>query len=294
MKISEIMESENGSKKYLLSASDSDLRKSVESTFFIHTNQHLPYLCISSQYGCAVGCVFCETGRQQPLGNMTTEQIVQQVLLCHEHLLHSEALGDSQRLNTILFAGMGEPMLNLKEISGAIAEFKKQTLADRVTLTTVGIRHAGDKIYDLPLDMISISLHATTDEQRNMLIPSKAKFGIKDLLDHFSAYHHHKNVPVIVNYLMLEGINDSQEDLARLKDLVDKDTFIIKLKYLNEVSDINGITLNPSEKMQSFAKALTEAGFRCISDISDGTEILGGCGQLKSQVRDIRSKYRIM
>lgn len=294
MKISEIVESENGSKKYLLSASDSDLRKSVESTFFMHTDQHLPYLCISSQYGCAVGCVFCETGRQQPLGNMTTEQIVQQVLLCHEHLLHSGALGDSQRLNTILFAGMGEPMLNLKEISGAITEFKKQTLANRVTLTTVGIRHAGDKIYELPLDMISISLHATTDEQRDMLIPSKAKFGIKDLLDHFSTYHHHTGVPVIVNYLMIEGINDSQEDLARLKDLVDKDTFIIKLKYLNEVSDINGITLNPSEKMPFFAQSLTEAGFRCISDKSDGTEIWGGCGQLKSQVRDIRSKYRIM
>ncbi|WP_099134827.1 hypothetical protein [Xenorhabdus budapestensis] len=78
------------------------------------------------------------------------------------------------------------------------------------------------------------------------------------------------------------------------KDLVDKDIFVIKLKYLNEVSDINGISLNPSEEIPAFAKALTEAGCRCISDKSDGTEILGGCGQLKSQVRDIRSKYRIM
>ncbi|QTL38588.1 radical SAM protein [Xenorhabdus budapestensis] len=294
MKISEVVESENGSKKYLLSASDSDLRKSVESTFFMHTEQRLPYLCRSSQYGCAVGCVFCETGRQQPLGNMTTEQIVQQVVLCRDHLLHSGALGGDEGLNTILFAGMGEPILNLKEISGAVTEFKKQTLANRATLTTGGIRHAGDKIYDLPLDTVSISLHATTDEQRNMLIPSKAKFGIKELLEHFSTYHHHTGVPVIVNYLMLEGINDSQQDLTRLKDLVDKDIFVIKLKYLNEVSDINGISLNPSEEMPAFAKALTEAGFRCISDKSDSTEILGGCGQLKSQVRDIRSKYRIM
>ncbi|PHM60737.1 hypothetical protein Xsto_03705 [Xenorhabdus stockiae] len=294
MIISEVVESDNGSKKYLLSASDSDLRKSVESTFFKHTEQHLPYLCISSQYGCAVGCVFCETGRQKPLGNMTTEQIVQQVLLCREHLLNSGSLGDNQELNTILFAGMGEPMLNLKEISGAVTEFKSQSLANRVTLTSVGIRHTADKLYDLPLDTISISLHATTDEQRDMLIPSKAKFSTKDLLEYFAAYHQNTGVPVIVNYLMLEGINDSQEDLARLKDLVDKDTFIIKLKYLNEVSSIDGIILNPSEEMPAFAKALTEAGFRCISDKSDGTEILGGCGQLKSQIRDIRSKYRIM
>ncbi|MDX7988652.1 radical SAM protein [Xenorhabdus sp. 12] len=294
MKISEVVESPNGSKKYLLSANDLDLRKSVESTYFLHTNQHVPYLCISSQYGCAVGCVFCETGRQQPLGNMTTEQIVQQVVLCREHLSHSGALEDSQNLNTILFAGMGEPMLNLKEISGAISEFRRQALTERVTLTTVGIRHSGDKLYDIPLDTVSISLHATTDELRDMLIPSKAKFGVTDLLEHFSTYHNHTGTPIIVNYLMLDGINDSSEDLARLKDLVDKNIFTIKLKYLNEVSDINGITLNPSKNMSFFYNELTKEGFKCILDISDGTEILGGCGQLKSQVRDIRGKYKII
>lgn len=113
MEIVERTRSTDGGCKYLLSTGD--LIKTVESTLFYLDEQQLPYLCVSCQIGCAIGCVFCETGRQKHLENLDSDQIIRQVEVCLDDL-KEETKGEIQKINTVLFAGMGEPMLNWPEL----------------------------------------------------------------------------------------------------------------------------------------------------------------------------------
>ncbi|MDS1916226.1 radical SAM protein [Enterobacter asburiae] len=292
MEISEIIKSNDGSRKYLLTSQENK-NKSIEATYFRYTDNKLPYLCISSQYGCAVGCVFCETGRQKPVGNMLDNEIFQQVKLCENDMRNSYVLSGSEKINTILFAGMGEPLLNINNVIKSIKSFRQHNISERISLTTVGIKKNAELLYDVKLDNICISMHATTDKQRDLLIPFKSKFNVKELLDFFCEYKNKTAIPAIkINYLLLDGINDSEEDLKRLLNLVDKDIFFVNLKYLNDVSVIPGIKIRPSNKFEIFYDILSKNNINCKIERSDGTDIFAGCGQLKSKVRDIKTKYK--
>lgn len=285
MNIVRKINSSDGSRKYLFTAEN--IEKTVEATFFLHTEQQLPYLCISSQFGCAVGCIFCETGRQKSQGNMSTEQIVQQVENCRSDLLQTTP-GSSPMLDTILFAGMGEPMLNIVEVKKAAKLFKEKGSSRRVTMTTVGILPKFEELYDFPLDMLSISLHATTDDVREKIIPVGSKYRIDSLLDHIHRYQASTGTSIIMNYLLFQGLNDTDRDIDRLAGMLNPQQLAIKLKYFNEVSAINGISLKASTRFAEFADRLRAQGFNCMIDVSKGTDIWGGCGQLRSQFRTLR------
>jgi len=283
MDVIERVNSLDGGCKYLLSAGGRE--KTVEATYFYHGESRLPYLCISSQFGCAVGCLFCETGRQKSLGNLDASQIVRQVEVCSSELMKE----GSPRLDTVLFAGMGEPMLNLTHVRKASLDLKARGMANRVTLTTAGILSRFDELYDIPLDTLSISLHATTDEIRKKLMPGVARYRIEDLMEHAASYRQRTGVRVILNYILLKNINDRDEDLKRLAEIIPSGIFSIKLKRLNDVSPVAGLFLSTSDEFGKFFSHLTDAGFDCIVDIGKGTDVLGGCGQLRSRFRTLRT-----
>ncbi|CAH2904430.1 MAG: 23S rRNA (adenine(2503)-C(2))-methyltransferase @ tRNA (adenine(37)-C(2))-methyltransferase (EC [uncultured Paraburkholderia sp.] len=285
MEIVERKKSADGGCKYLLATGD--LTKTVESTLFYMDEPRLPYLCVSCQIGCAIGCIFCETGRQKPLGNLDSDQIIQQVKVCLNDL-EQETNGEIRKINTVLFAGMGEPMLNLPEIKDATIAIKARGFAYRVTLTTMGIVSKFNELYEIPLDTLSISLHATTDEKRERLIPGGAKYRITDLIDHVDRYQKTSGARVIFNYLLLRDVNDTDEDLRRLMTLINPNDFVVKLKYLNEIGSVDGLKLKASDRFSVFANELRENGYECIVDISKGTDVWGGCGQLRSKSRTLR------
>ncbi|CAH2904783.1 MAG: 23S rRNA (adenine(2503)-C(2))-methyltransferase @ tRNA (adenine(37)-C(2))-methyltransferase (EC [uncultured Paraburkholderia sp.] len=285
MEIVERKKSADGGCKYLLSTGD--LTKTVESTLFYLDEPRFPYLCVSCQIGCAIGCIFCETGRQKPLGNLDADQIILQVKVCSSDL-QQETKGEIRKIDTILFAGMGEPMLNLPEIKKATIAIKSRRLAHRVTMTTMGIVSKFKELYEIPLDTLSISLHATTDEKRGRLIPGGAKYRIADLIDLVDRYQKTSGARVIFNYLLLRDINDTDEDLHRLMTLINPDNFVVKLKYLNEISSVDGLKLKASDRFSVFANELRENRYECIVDISKGTDVWGGCGQLRSKSRALR------
>lgn len=283
MQIIDSTRSKDNDCKYLLS--DGDLSKSIEATYFRHGPDRAPYLCISSQFGCAVGCVFCETGKQKPLGNMSAAQIVDQVKACRSELISNQSI---DRLNTVLFAGMGEPMLNIGQVVQAARTIKEQDLAERVTVTSIGILSAFDVLSQAPIDTLSLSLHATTDETRHRLIPASKNTHIRDLMARVRRYKYESGAHIIVNYLLLDGINDSDADLTHLCDMIEPEFATVKLKYLNSVSPTTGFALHPSSRFSLFEQQLRERNYMCIIDVSAGVDVLGGCGQLRSKSRVLR------
>ncbi len=114
---------------------------------------------------------------------MNSDQIIRQVKVCLNDL-EQETKGEIRKINTVLFAGMGEPMLNLPGIKKATIDIKAREMANRVTMTTICIVSKFKELYEIPLDTLSISLHATTDEKRGRLIPGGAKYRIADVIDH--------------------------------------------------------------------------------------------------------------
>ncbi|WP_341316901.1 radical SAM protein [Paraburkholderia sp. IMGN_8] len=287
MKILDVSTSKDQGCKYLITTEN--LLESVESTFFLYGEEKKPYLCISSQFGCAVGCIFCETGKQKSMGDLGEDQIIQQVTLCLDDARRRYHLHE---FDTVLFAGMGEPMLNMKQVCRASTRIKAEGLAKRVTLTTVGISNKFNELNQTSFDALSISLHATTDEVRKFLIPVSSQCNIEELVVRARDYHKKRNAKIYFNYLLLDGVNDTDSDLKRLCSMFNGDSFVIKLKYLNKVESSNGVYLNPSNRFELFKDTLKSRGIECVIDQSIGVDVLGGCGQLRSKSRVMRRMSR--
>ena len=261
--------SKDGSIKYLWGLADG---KTVESIYFTFYNQ--PYICISSQIGCNVGCSFCETGKQRSERNLSPEEIYGQVAVTIQDL------GISY-LYQIAFAGMGEALHNYENVIQGAQLIRDDHLAESISVSSAGYvpkikMLAGEKV----VDQLFISLHATTNEVRNHLVPMNRRYPIPVLLEAAEAFYRAKNKPVTVSYLMLGGINDSDDDLERLVALLNPEAFIVQLMEWNPVSDIDYIR---STRVDYFEQELNRCGQPVFISRSKGIDIEGGCGQLRSR-----------
>ena len=166
MRIVDRKAAEDGSVKYLGELEDNN---TVE---FVYFQPGAPYLCVSTQVGCNVGCTFCETGKQRCERNLTAEEI------CDQARAALDDLGLVRRFHKIKLAGMGEPLLNLGAVRESVSRLSMQGLAERVDLTTVGIAPAIREIVDLDICQLVVSLHATTDAVRSALIPIARRYSM--------------------------------------------------------------------------------------------------------------------
>jgi 23S rRNA (adenine2503-C2)-methyltransferase len=274
MNLLERQPSADGGVKYLWGMPDA--KRSVESIFFMLGGGK--HVCISTQIGCPVGCIFCETGRQKTLGNLSASEIHAQVVA---------ATKEHGRLKRVVVAGMGEPLLNLKAVGDAARQVLHEDLADEITITTSGIVPEMPGLDDVPLHLLSVSLHATTNETRTRLIPTNRKYPLEDVIAQATAYRERTGVPVMMIYLLFDGINDSDEDLERLLKLLDPSLFSVKLKEWNEIED-SVVRMAPSTRFDIFVDGLAAGGFAVGVDRSAGVDVGGGCGQLHSKVRNMR------
>jgi 23S rRNA (adenine2503-C2)-methyltransferase len=265
--------SEDGTTKFLLRLADG---KQIESVFIPDTPAQT--FCLSTQVGCAMRCAFCLTGKMGIDRNLTAGEIVGQVRVLAREL----ALLDS-RFNIVLM-GMGEPLHNYDETMKAL-----RILADdqgmgvsprRVTLSTVGVLPALERLATEPLmPNLAISLHSTTEEQRDLLVPINRKYGIEELLDACRRFPLKRRERITFEYVMLKDVNDRPEDARRLVRLLAGIKAKVNLLPLNEAA---GIPFErPSDAaVNRFAKLLAERGVTVSVRKSRGRDIRAACGQL--------------
>jgi 23S rRNA (adenine2503-C2)-methyltransferase len=269
-----VFKSRDGAVRYLLELED---HQAVEAVYMPEEDRTT--LCISSQVGCAVDCKFCFTALVGLRRNLTAGEIVGQVLAITtaQHIL------PKSRLN-VVFMGMGEPLLNLGPVMKAVNIMADTTglgiALRRITISTSGIIPG---IYALARELVrpklAISLNASTQEQRTALMPLNRKYTLKDLLVACRAYPLRPRERLTFEYVMLDGINDSRADAARVANLLRGIPARVNLIPYNggEALPYRG---SPLARVLEFQQALSERNVPAFIRISRGRDIMAACGQL--------------
>jgi 23S rRNA (adenine2503-C2)-methyltransferase len=273
----------DGTIKFLLRLSDG---KQIESVCIPENPADSPNLadadrvtfCLSTQVGCAMKCAFCLTGRMGIERNLTAGEIVGQVrVLVRE-------LGLAEKRFTIVLMGMGEPLHNydatMKALRILADEHGLAVSPRRVTLSTVGVLPALERLATEPLmPNLAISLHSTTEAQRDLLVPINRKYGIEELLNVCRRFPLKRRERITFEYVMLKDVNDTPEDARRLVRLMNGIKAKINLLPLNEAA---GIPFErPSDAtVNRFARILSERGVLVSVRKSRGRDIRAACGQL--------------
>jgi 23S rRNA (adenine2503-C2)-methyltransferase len=244
-------------------------------------------ICVSSQAGCALGCAFCATGREGFKRNLTSEEIVLQVLLFARELKQID-----ERVDNVVFMGMGEPFLNWENVSEAINVFNSKNglniAARSISISTCGITSGIRALIKFPLQVnLALSLHAPSDQLREELMPIAKKYSIKNLWGAVKDYLVEKNRKIMIEYLMIDGVNDAAalaEKLAELLDELPKHLVMVNLipynPPLTKTSQTRQFEPSTYSKITSFKNILGRRGFEATVRESLGGRIAGACGQL--------------
>jgi len=289
--ISDEQTSEDGTKKWLLKFNDG----SEIETVFIPDNER-GTLCVSSQVGCTLNCTFCHTGTQRLVRNLSSQEIISQVVVAKDSL--EEWCEEPRKITNIVMMGMGEPLLNFEPVVNAMnlmTDDNAYGLSKRkVTLSTSGIVPKIDELSKVSDVALTISLHAPNDELRNELVPINKKYPIQQLLDSVKRYVDScddKRVTTI-EYILIDGINDELSHAKELGELLKQLPSKINLIPFNafEGSDY----LKPSgNRVKRFQQYLQEQGYITTIRSTRGDDIMAACGQLVGQVNDkTRKKER--
>ncbi len=243
-------------------------------------------VCISTQSGCAMGCVFCATGRMGLLRNLTPGQIVEQVLYFARGLKQDtfDSVTHHERVTNIVFMGMGEPFANYDRWYASVERLHDpqgfNLGARNLTVSTVGLvpgirRLASEK---LPINL-AISLHAPNDELRSALMPVNKKYPITELMAATQEYIEQTHRRVSFEYVLLQGQNDTVEHAEQLADLIQGMLCHVNLIPWNPVP---GAPLERShrKRVQEFQQVLQNRGIACTVRMERGVAIAAACGQL--------------
>ena len=280
-KISSTHKSQDGTIKWLLKLDDGN---EVETVWI--PDEERGTLCISSQVGCTLTCKFCHTGTQRLVRNLSSSEIVGQVMLAMDQLKDWPSASENRLLTSIVLMGMGEPLFNYENVKKAleiIMDHSGISLSRRrITLSTSGIvpeiKKCGD---DLGVNL-AISLHATIDNLRNELVPINKKYDIKQLLDAVRSYARISNARRVTwEYVMLKGVNDTAQDAKNLVKLIKGIPSKINLIPFNEWP-CSPYECSEEDSINNFAKIIMKAGYASPIRTPRGRDVMAACGQLKS------------
>jgi len=283
--------SEDGSRKFLFDVGDNN---AIESVFIPEAGRGT--LCVSTQAGCALECAFCSTGKQGFSRNLTTAEIIGQLWQANRFFGH-DPKGDRIVSNVVLM-GMGEPLANIDNLVPALNLMLDDNAYGlsrrRVTVSTVGLLPAMDRLRDECPVALAVSLHAANDALRDELVPINRKYPLVELMAACRRYL--EKAPrdfVTFEYALLAGVNDSDADARALLSLTRK----VSCKF-------NIIPFNPfpgseyrrpgRERIQRFTEILLAGGKVTTTRKTRGSDITAACGQLAGQVRDKRASSRII
>lgn len=283
--------STDGTRKWLLKFADGNQAEMV----FIPDNDR-GTLCISSQVGCTLTCKFCHTGTQRLVRNLTSGEIVGQLLLALDELQDWPAGRLGRLLTSIVMMGMGEPLYNFDNVKKAL----KIVMDDaglalsrrRITLSTSGVVPMMERCGDEISTNLAVSLHATNDELRDVLVPINKKYPIKELLDACRAYPGvHNARRITFEYVMLKGVNDSDDDARALVKLIEGIPAKINLIPFNAWPG-SAYECSEPDRIEKFARIVMRGGYASPVRAPRGRDILAACGQLKSESERLPKRLR--
>lgn len=273
--VAKVQRALDGTRKYLFRLADGEEIESV----LIPDEARLT-ACISTQAGCPLACRFCLTGLMGMRRNLTAAEIVGEV-----HQLQ-EGLEGAERISNLVLMGMGEPLLNLPQVEKALRILCDELGADlsprRITLSTAGhvpgIRALAET--DLGVNL-AVSLSATTDAVRNLIMPINRRWPIAELLQACRDYPLPNRRRLTFEYVMLDGVNDSDQDAARLVRLLRGIRAKINLIPFNATPDLPDRP-SPRRRVEAFQRILHDAGMTATIRESRGADIAAACGMLKT------------
>ena len=277
--------SEDGTRKYLVRIAGGH---EVEVVYIPEEDRGT--LCISSQVGCTLTCSFCHTGTQKLVRNLTTAEIIGQVLVARDDLgewpVPGEPKNETRLLSNIVLMGMGEPLYNFENVRDAMKIAMDpdgiQLSRRRITLSTSGVVPEIARTAQEIGCQLAISFHATEDATRDILVPINKRWNIEELLDALKAYPKASNSERITfEYVMLDGINDSDEDAHRLVKLIEGIPAKINLIPFNEWPSAP-YKRSSNNRIRAFANIIYNAGYATPIRTPRGEDIMAACGQLKS------------
>ncbi|KAJ6815886.1 uncharacterized protein M6B38_418600 [Iris pallida] len=241
-------------------------------------------LCVSSQVGCKMGCKFCATGTMGFKNNLTSGEIVEQ-------LVHASRFS---QIRNVVFMGMGEPLNNYNALVEAVqimTGYPFQLSPKRVTVSTVGIIHAINKIHeDLPNVNLAVSLHAPDQEIRCQIMPAARAFPLGKLMDALQLYQKNSQQKILIEYIMLDGVNDQEQQAHQLGKLLETFKVVVNLIPYNPVGTSSCFQTSTEQNVKKFQKVLrSEYNIRTTIRQTMGEDINGACGQLVVNLSEQRS-----
>ncbi len=275
--IEKVLEGRDGTKKYLFKFLDGNI---IEGVFMPHSYGNT--VCVSTQIGCRMGCEFCASGLSGLIRNMTAEEILAEVLL-----MNKEAGGSlkDRKITNVVLMGSGEPLDNYDNVSKFLTLIMGKDYLNigqrNISLSTSGlvpkIKQLADDFGQLTL---SLSLHAPNDEIRKKLMKVANAYSIEEVLDAVKYYFEKTKRRVIIEYIMIDGVNNSPENAKELYERTKSFSCHINLINMNPVKEKNLRGLSP-QKQKAFLDELLRLGASATIRHSMGNDIEGACGQLR-------------
>ena len=286
LEIKKRLVSEDGTEKYLFGLEDGN---GIESVLMGDdrlpgegpegANRFTPRLtlCLSSQVGCAMGCRFCLTGKTGLVRNLEAHEIVEQALA-------AERLIRPRKITNIVFMGMGEPLNNLQNVAEALRRLTGflRISGRRITVSTSGIVPAiGELAQAAPSVNLAVSLNASTDKGRSEIMPINRKYGLAPLIEALRRFPLPKRGRITLEYVLLGGVNDSDEDALRLVKLLRGLPAKVNLIPFN-AHEGAPFSPPPPSRMLAFQEILIEGRLSAFVRKSRGADIMAACGQLRA------------
>ncbi len=287
--------SEDGTRKYLVKIAGGH---EVEVVYIPEDGRGT--LCVSSQVGCTLTCSFCHTGTQKLVRNLTAGEIIGQVMIARDDLDEWPEQGapkdETRLLSNIVLMGMGEPLYNFENVRDAMKIAMDaegiQLSRRRITLSTSGVVPEIARTAEEIGCQLAISFHATTDEVRDKLVPINKRWNIAELVEALRAYPRVSNSERITfEYVMLDGVNDTDADAHRLIKLIEGIPAKINLIPFNEWPGAP-YKRSSGNRIHRFADIIYKAGYASPIRKPRGEDIMAACGQLKSATERARKSRK--
>ncbi|WP_369829628.1 23S rRNA (adenine(2503)-C(2))-methyltransferase RlmN [Mucilaginibacter sp. AW1-7] len=264
--------------------------KTIKNSFILHDTHLIEGVliptpgrmtaCVSSQVGCSLTCKFCATGYMERKRNLNPDEIYDQVVLIDQQARENYGIP----LSNIVYMGMGEPLLNYKNVMDSIeritAEDGLNMSPKRITVSTAGIAKMIKKLGDDEVKFnLALSLHAANDEKRNTIMPINEQNSLKALAEALKYYYAKTKNPVTYEYIIFDGVNDGIQDAMELAKFCKHLPCKVNIIEYNPISFASYINAD-EDKVEAFANYLTKQGINTHLRRSRGKDIDAACGQL--------------